>query len=257
VTTLEHRLRGAEGAPVLVLSNSLGTTQELWERQLPAFTEHFRVLTYDHPGHGSSELPARPCTVESLTRALLELLDELALERVSLCGVSLGGMVGMALALEAPERVDRLVLASTSAYLGPRDAWEKRARIVRDEGMEAIADAVVGRWFTPDFARDDPGTTGRFRARLTAASPEGYARCCEAIADWDARERVPAIAAPALVVVGADDTATPVEHAELVASRIPDARIRVLEHAAHLANVERADAFTSAALEHLGREVPV
>lgn len=257
MTSLDHRLRGAEGAPLLVLSNSLGTTQELWERQLPAFTERFRVLTYDHPGHGSSGLPGRPCTVESLTRSLVALLDELAFERVSLCGVSLGGMVGMALALEAPERVDRLVLASTSAYLGPRDAWDKRARTVRDEGMEAIADAVVGRWFTPRFPLDEPETVARFRALLTAASPEGYARCCEAIAAWDGRERISAIAAPALVIVGTDDTATPVEHAELVASRIPDARVHLVEHAAHLANVERAEAFTSAALEHLGREVPV
>lgn len=257
MTSLDHRLRGPEGASVLVLSNSLGTRPKLWERQLPAFTDHFRVLTYDHPGHGSSGLPGRPCTVESLTRSLVALLDELALERVSLCGVSLGGMVGMTLALEAPERVERLVLASTSAYLGPRDAWEERARTARDEGMEAIADAVVGRWFTPDFAREEPETVARFRALLTAAAPEGYARCCEAIAAWDGRERISAITAPTLVIAGADDPATPVEHAELVASRIPGARAHVVEHAAHLANVERAVAFTSAALEHLGREVPV
>jgi 3-oxoadipate enol-lactonase len=257
MTGLDHRLRGPTGAPVLVLSNSLGTTQEVWERQLPAFVERFRVLTYDHPGHGSSDLPERPCTVESLTRSLVTLLDELGLERISLCGVSLGGMVGMALALEAPERVDRLVLTSTSAYLGPRDAWDERARVVRDEGMEAIADAVVGRWFTPGFAREEPGTVARFRAMLAATPPEGYARCCEAIAAWDGRDRISAITAPVLVIGGANDPATPVEHAELIASGIPRARVRVVERAAHLANVERAGAVTRAALEHLGQEVPV
>lgn len=257
MTGLDYRLRGPEDAPVLVLSNSLGTRQELWERQIPAFVERFRVLTYDHPGHGSSALPQRPCTVESLTRSLVTLLDELGLDHVSLCGISLGGMVGMTLALEAPDRVERLVLASTSAYLGPRDAWDERARVVRDEGMGAIADVVVERWFTPDFAREEPKTGARFRAMLAAAQTEGYARCCEAIAAWDGRERISAITAPVLVIAGADDPATPVEHGELVASCIPGARLRLVEKAAHLANVERAAAFTHAALEHLGQEVPV
>jgi len=257
LTGLDHRLSGPEDAPVLVLSNSLGTTQELWELQLPVLGGRFRVLKYDHPGHGSSEPPAQPCTVEALTHSLVMLLDELGLERVSLCGVSLGGMVGMTLALEEPDRVDRLVLACTSAHLGPREAWEERARVVRAEGMEAIADAVVGRWFTPAFARDEPQKVARFRAMLSAAPPEGYARCCEAIAAWDVRERISAIAAPVLVIAGADDPATPVEHAELIASGIPGARLRIVERAAHLTNVERWHAFTHAVLEHLGQEVPV
>ena len=257
MTSLDHRLRGPEDAPVLVLSNSLGTTQELWERQLPALAQRFRVLTYDHPGHGSSDLPARPCTVESLTRTLVTLLDELGFERVSLCGISLGGMVGMALALEAPERVERLVLACTSAYLGPREAWDERARVVRAKGTEAIADAVVGRWFTPELVHGEPETVARFRAMLAATPPEGYARCCEAIATWDGRERISAIAAPVLLIAGADDPATPAEHAELIATQIPGARLVVLERAAHLANVERAQAFTRATLEHLGQEVTV
>ena len=253
--TLDHRLHGPEGAPVVVLSNSLGTTQELWERQLPALAEDFRILTYDHPGHGSSPLPELPCTVESLAHALLALLDELGVERVSLCGVSLGGMVGMALALAAPERVERVVLTCTSAYLGPPEGWTERARIVRTEGMEAIADIVVGRWFTPALAREEPETVVRFRAMLTATPPEGYARCCEAVGSWDARERISAIAVPVLVVAGEDDPATPVAHAELIASRVAGSRLVVLEGAAHLANVERSDAFTAAVLEHLGQEV--
>jgi 3-oxoadipate enol-lactonase len=257
VTGLDHRLYGPEGAPVLVLSSSLGTTQELWERQLPVLVERFRVLTYDHPGHGSSSLPAQPCTVESLAQELLALLDELGLDRISLCGVSLGGMVGMTLAVAAPERVERLVLACTSAYLGPPDGWSERARIVRADGMEAIADAVVARWFTAELAREQPETVSRFRAGLVATPPEGYARCCEALGAWDARERISAIGAPALVVAGADDRATPVEHAELLASGISGARLVTLERAAHLANVERAEEFTEAVLEHLGQEVPV
>ena len=254
MTRLDHRLRGPEGAPVVVLSNSLGTTPELWERQLPALLERFRVLTYDHPGHGASPLPEQPCTVESLARGLLALLDELGVDRVSLCGVSLGGMVAMAIALDAPERVERLVLACTSAYLGPPQGWAERARIVRTEGMRAIADTVVGRWFTPELAQKEPETVARFHAMLVATPPEGYGRCCEAVGAWDARERISAIAAPVLVVAGAEDPATPPEHADLIATRVAGARLVVLARAAHLANVERADAFTEAALAHLGQE---
>jgi 3-oxoadipate enol-lactonase len=253
--TLSHCVHGPADAPVLVLSNSLGTTQHLWEPQLAALAVRFRVLTYDHPGHGSSSLPAQPCSVEALAHGLGELLDELAIERVSFCGLSLGGMVGMALALEDPKRVERLVLACTSAYLGPPNAWRERARIVRADGMSAIADAVVARWFTAESRHGDPETVARFRAMLGAVPREGYARCCEAVGAWDARERISAISAPVLVVAGDDDPAIPVEHAELLAGRIPGARLVVLEQAAHLANVARPGAFTAAVLEHLGQEV--
>jgi 3-oxoadipate enol-lactonase len=257
VTGLDYRLRGPEDAPVVVLSNSLGTTQELWARQLPLLAERFRVLTYDHPGHGASDLPEELPRVESLTSSLVSLLDELRIERVSLCGVSLGGMVGVTLALQEPERVDRLVLACTSAYVGPPEGWVERARLVRSRGMEAVADSVVGRWFTPALQEEEPQTVARFRAMLAATPPEGYARCCEALAAWDARERVSAIAVPVLVVAGEDDPAIPVEQVRLVASRVPGAGLRILQHAAHLANVERAEAFTNAVLEHLGQEVAV
>ena len=254
---LDHRLHGREGAPLLVLANSLGTSQQLWGRQLPELTERFRVLTYDHPGHGASALPTEPCTVEAFAHGLLRLLDELALERVSVCGTSLGGMVGMALALAAPERVERLILSCTSAHLGPPDGWTGRARVVRAEGIAAIADAVVVRWFTSELAREQPETVARFRAMLVGTPPEGYARCCDALAVWDARERISAIPVPTLVIAGAEDQATPVEHARFLASRIPQARLLVLERAAHLANVGRAEEFTNVVSDYLGEGVPV
>ena len=252
---LDYRLHGRGGSPALVLANSLGTGQHLWSRQLPELTERFRVLTFDHPGHGASDLPEEPCTVEAFAHALLQLLDSLELERVSLCGTSLGGMVGIGLALEAPERIERLVLSCTSAYVGPPDGWTERARTVRADGMEAVADSVVVRWFTPALPREQPETVARFRAMLVETPPEGYARCCEALGAWDARERLSAISVPTLVIAGAEDPATPVEHAELLASRIPGARLHVLEHAAHLANVECADDYTRVVLEHLQQEV--
>jgi 3-oxoadipate enol-lactonase len=252
---LDSRLHGRGGAPALVLANSLGTKQQLWSRQLPGLTERFRVLTYDHPGHGASDLPEEPPTVEAFAHSLLDLLDALALDRVSVCGTSLGGMVGMALALEAPERVERLVLSCTSAYIRLPEGWAERARRVRAEGMEAVAETVVVRWFTPELPHEQPEIVARFRAMLVETPPEGYARCCEALAVWDAREKISAISVPTLVIAGADDPATPVEHAELLTARIPGARLLVLERAAHLANVERAEEFTSAVLNHLGEEV--
>jgi 3-oxoadipate enol-lactonase len=248
---LTHLIDGPETKPVLVLSSSLGTTWKLWDAQLGELTRHFRVLRYDHPGHGRSETPAGSITVETLARGVVEVLDRLELERVSFCGLSLGGMVGMALALEAPERVDRLVLCCTAAYLGPPEGWHERARLVRAGGTAAIAERVLERWFTERFRNEHPAVVKRFREMLEATPPEGYAACCEAIARWDARTSLDAIRAPTLVIAGAEDVATPPEDAAFLEKTIPSARLVVLPEAAHLANVERPELFNRALLEHL------
>lgn len=252
---LAHSLHGPDDAEVVVLSCALGTTQEMWSRQLPSLSERYRVLTYDQPGHGGSDLPGEQPTVGAFADGVIAVLDELEIERVSFCGVSLGGMVGMALALGHPRRVERLVLACSSAHLGPPAQWLERARRVRARGTEVIADAVVGRWFTNAFVRDEPETVARLRSLLVATPREGYAACCEAIGTWDAREAISEIAAPTLVVAGAQDPATTVEDAEALVAGIPGARLCVVDGAAHLANVEQPERFTAAVLEHLGQEV--
>ena len=249
--SLTHHLVGPETAPVLVLSSSIGTTSELWDAQLPDLLPRFRVLRFDHPGHGASPLPAGPLTVEGIADSVLGLLDELEIARVSFCGLSLGGMVGIALSLAAPSRIERLVLACTAAYLGPPEGWRERARLVRRDGMEAIADSVLARWFTSAFRSAEPETVARFRQTLVSSSPEGYAACCDAIAAWDARERLHDIGAPTLVVVGADDPVTTLEHAAPMGREIRGARIVTLPAAAHLANVEQPEAFNRALLGHL------
>jgi 3-oxoadipate enol-lactonase len=252
VTALHHRFDGPEDAPVLVCSNSIGTTLELWEQQLEAFTGPFRLLRYDQLGHGRSEVRPGPYTVELLGRELLALLDELGVERFSFCGLSLGGAVGMWLGATAGDRVERLVLAGTSAYFGPPERWIERAEIVRAEGMEPLADATMGRWFTPAF-RDTDG----FRERFVSTPPEGYAACCDALRDWDFRDRLGSVSAPTLVLVGSEDPATPPDHAWLIADGIPGARVEVVPGAAHLLNVEQPDAFDGATLAHLtGEERP-
>jgi len=248
---LAHRIDGVEGKPPLVLASSLGTTWELWDSQLSSLAEDFRVVRFDHPGHGRSPVPAAPITVESLADDVVELLDTLELERVSFCGLSLGGMVGMALAFRAPERLDRLVLCCTAARLGPATGWHERARIVRARGTSAIAEAVLGRWFTERFRTDHPVAVARFREMLEGVSSEGYAACCEAIARWDGRSEVRAIRAPTLVISGADDVATPPSDGAFLAESIPGADLTILSDCAHLANVEQAAVFSRALVGHL------
>lgn len=248
---LHHTLEGPEDAPVLVASNSLGTALRMWDDQAPALLERFRLLRYDHRGHGESPVPPGPYTIDDLGRDVLALLDRLGVRRFSLLGLSIGGMVGMWVASEAPERVERLVLCCTSARFEPPDDWESRAATVRADGVEAIADAVLERWFTPAFRESHQDVVEWAGSMLRGTSAEGYAGCCEAIRDADLRGKLGAVRAPTLVVAGADDPAAPVEEAELIRDSIPDARLVVVEQAAHLANVEQPEAITQAVLEHL------
>jgi 3-oxoadipate enol-lactonase len=252
--TLGYDLLGAASAQALLLGNSLGTTSALWDLQVAALEPDFRIVRYDHPGHGSSPATDGPVTIESLAESVLELLDRLELPKVSVCGLSLGGAVGMALALAAPERVDRLVLCCTAARFGEPEGWHERARIVRADGTGAIAERVLGRWFTERFREEQPAAVTGFREMLESVSSEGYAACCEAIARWDARDTLGAIRAPTLVIAGAHDVATPPADAEYLSASIPGARLVVLPDAAHLANVEQPDLFTRTLLGFLASE---
>jgi 3-oxoadipate enol-lactonase len=242
---MNYRVEGSDDAPVVVLAGSLGSTLEMWDLQVPALTGRFRVVRYDHPGHGGSPL-LELRGIGTLAAAALGLLDELGVDRASWCGLSLGGAVGMRLAIDVPDRIDRLALLSTSARFAPPEIWQERADRVRTEGIEALANAVEERWLTPAF-----GDVSRYRTMFVTTSAEGYARCCEAIRDWDVREQVGLIGAPTLVVSGADDPSTPPEHGALLADRIPGARHVVLPHAAHLLNVERAGEVNELLVEHL------
>lgn len=248
---LNYLLEGPEDAPVLVLSNSLGTTLGMWDDQAPALRERFRLLRYDTRGHGASPAPPGPYAIEDLGRDVLSLLDGLGVERASFCGLSVGGMTGMWLAAEAPERVDRLVLLCTSALLGPKDVWDGRIETATTRGMDALVDGVVERWFTPAFRAGRPEAVGRLAGMLRATDPGGYAGCCAAIRDMDLRGRLPSIRSPTLVVSGAEDPATPPEHGELIRDSIPEARFEVVPGAAHIANVERPGKITHLILDHL------
>jgi len=242
--SLHYRLDG-DGERAVALSGSLGSTVDMWEPQIPALAKRFRVLRLDHPGHGGSPL-LDVRSVKGIAQEVVALLDELALRQVSFCGLSLGGAVGMRLAIDAPERLDRLVLCCTSMRFATPDFWDDRARIVREDRVEAIADVVLERWFTPEFE-----DVRRYREMLVSTPREGYARCCEAVRDWDVRGQLGEVRAPTLVIAGADDPSTPPAELEAIAGEIPDARLVVLGRACHLANVERADEFNAALVSFL------
>lgn len=250
--SLSYELTGPEDAPVLVFSNSLGTTFRMWDDQMPLVEEKFRVLRYDHRGHGGSEVPDGPYSIEELGRDLLALLDRLGVEKFSYCGLSVGGMVGMWLASESPERVQRLVLCCTSALLGPRALWDERAAVARSEGVSALTGAVLERWYTSALFERDPAAIEKTAAMLDATPGEGYAGCCEAIRDMDLRDRLGEIVAPTLVIAGFDDPSTPPEHGQLIREGIEGATLVVIPEAAHLANIEQPDLFNGAVLDHLG-----
>ncbi len=237
--TLHREIAGPEGAPALLLGGSLGTTLRMWDRQRPLARER-RLVCFDHRGHGASPVPDGPYEISDLGRDVLELMDALGLVRASYCGLSIGAMVGMWLAAHAPERIDRLVLLCTSAHMPPAEAWRERARAVLAAGStEPIADTVVERWLTPAFAAAHPEVRAELRDMLTSSPPDGYARCCGAIERMDLRGELPGIRAPTLVISGADDQSTPVEHQRLIADAIPGARHEIVGSAAHIAAVEQ------------------
>ncbi|GLZ03184.1 hypothetical protein Acsp03_06510 [Actinomadura sp. NBRC 104412] len=246
---LHHRFDGPPDAPVVVLGPSLGTTTGLWDPVLPALTAHRRVLRYDLPGHGGSPSPDRGFTVEDVAAALEETLDGLGAGRVAYAGVSLGGAVGTALALAAPERVGALVLICTSPRFGPPEAWRERAALVRREGVGPVADTAAGRWFAPGFTGAGP-----YLEMLRGTDPEGYAKCCDALALFDATARLGGVSAPTLVIAGSEDLPTPpAGHADRLADGIPGAALTVLDGAGHLAVVERPAEAARAINEHLDR----
>jgi 3-oxoadipate enol-lactonase len=251
---LNYELGGREGAPAIAFTGSLGTDLTMWQTQSDRLGERFRTLRYDVRGHGASSVPDGPYSIDELGSDLVALLDRLGIERVALCGLSIGGMISMWVAAHHPERVERLVLCCTSALLGPPEGWHQRAATVRAEGVEAVADAVLERWFTPGFAASHPDVIEDMRARLVATPPEGYAGCCEAIAAMDLTGDLGSITAPTLVLAGAEDPATPPVHGRRIAELIPGARFEIVSPGAHLATVERPDLTTAMILRFLSDE---
>lgn len=249
---LHHVLDGpAEGSP-LVLSSSLGTTHAMWEPQRVALSAEHRLIRYDHRGHGSSPVPPGDYSIEELGADAIALLDRLGVSATAWCGSSLGAMVGLWLAINAPARIERLIVICSSAHAPPPSRWLERAAAVRAAGSTAaVADAVLERWFTPNFAKASPEAVEPAAAMLRATPAEGYAGCCAVVAGLDLRAGLPRIAAPTLVISAAQDAALPPEHGRAIADAIPGSRFELIAQAAHLASIERADLINQLVAEYL------
>jgi 3-oxoadipate enol-lactonase len=234
-------IEGPERAPVLLLASSLGTTHAMWAPQAAALKSEFRVLRYDHRGHGGSPVPPGPYSIDDLAGDALALLDELGIERATFVGLSIGGAVAITAALRAPERFERLVLCSTAAQFPPPEQWSERAATVRSQGVEAVADGALERWLTPEAPAE---LREHLRAMLVSTPREGYAACCEALGGYDARGRLGELTIPVLAIAGADDPTTPPPALQAIVDEVPDGRLHVIERARHITSAERPEEFT-------------
>jgi 3-oxoadipate enol-lactonase len=250
---LAYETAGPEEGPTVVLLHSIGTDREVWRPVVPRLVDAgLRVVLVDLRGHGRSVATPGPYGLELLGTDVLAVLDTLGTARASVAGVSLGGMVAQWLGVHAPARVERLVLCCTAAHLGGPAMWGPRAADVRAHGTGVLADASIGRWLTPAFAAGHPDVVATLRAAIARTPAEGYAGCAAAIGAMDLRPVLDRIAAPTLVVAGAEDPATTLEdHLRPLADAIPDARLRVVQDASHLAPLERPDVVGAAIVAHL------
>jgi 3-oxoadipate enol-lactonase len=247
---LHYRLDGSPNLPALVLSSSLGTDHSMWDAQVSSFTQKFHLLRYDSRGHGASTVSAGDYTLEGLGKDVLGLLDHLGIATVSFCGLSVGGMVGQWLGLNAPERLNKLVLCSTAAKIGSEEIWNTRIEAVRKNGVRSISDAILQRWFTPAFLQREPGTVGRVRTMLEAASDQGYAATCAAIRAADFRPVASRVRSKTLVTSGTHDPATPPADGRWLAEQIPGSQYKEFD-AAHLSNIELPQQFSEAVVKFL------
>jgi 3-oxoadipate enol-lactonase len=248
---LLYDVEGPEDAPVLLLSHALGTNWRLWDAQQAAFTARFRVVRYDTRGHGDSGAPAGEYSVADLGSDVLWILDAVGADRAHVAGVSLGGLTALWLAIHAPARIGKIVVANTAGRIGTREHWQGRIDQVRANGFSDIAAAAPPRWFTQRFCTSHPDVVASYQAMLKACDPSGYDGCCAALRDADERPGLARIAAPALVIAGTFDPVCPPSDARFLCEHIPGARYLELD-AAHYSNVERPGEFTAATLEFLG-----
>lgn len=246
---LHVSVNGRESGPALMLSNSLGATEEMWRPQLAAFAREFRVIRYDRRGHGKSDAPPGPYSIERFGRDALAIMDELGVSKVHWCGLSMGGMVGQWLAANAPERIDHLILSNTTAYPN-RTAMEDRIKAVREGGLAAVVDRIMEGWFTEDFRRHQPASVAWVRDMVLACPPNGYIACCEAIRDTDLRDALPRITHPTLIIAGRHDPSLALDTADFLRRNIARASMTIID-AAHLSNVEQPHAYADLVLGFL------
>lgn len=250
-TRISYSVEGPAARPVLLFINSIGTTRDLWSPQVPALVGTYRIIRYDARGHGTSAVPAGNYSIEQLARDALAILDAEDVKQAHVCGISLGGITAMWLGVHAPDRVSSLILANTAARIGSVESWTDRIALVQERGMRAVAELAMKNWFTPAFHQRRPDVVASFRTMVESCPATGYLGCCAALRDEDLREAISQISRPVLVVAGHTDVPTPPEALAFIHQQIKGSKMLTLD-AAHLSNVEQADAFTSAVMGFLG-----
>lgn len=247
---LRYEVGGVEGAKLLVLANSLGSSVRMWDKALPALEERHRVLRFDMRGHGDSEASVGPLRIEQLGHDVLRLMDEVKADRASICGVSLGGLVGLWLGIHAGNRVDRLILANTAARIGTRQMWEQRIATVRSAGISELAASTLERWFTPAYRAEHPEEMEQIHKMIATTDPQGYSTCCGVLRDTDLRAEVAEVKAASLVITGTHDPATPPEDGRALHAGLPHSTYVEL-NASHMSAWECANEFAEAVMQHL------
>lgn len=249
-TQINVEVSGDDNAPALTLSNSLGTNLTMWDDQVGEWSKHFRVIRYDRRGHGGSDAPQGPYSMERFGRDVIGVLDALKVKKTNWCGLSMGGMVGQWLGANAPDRIEKLILSNTSSYYADKGPWNDRVKFVRANGLGKLVDPNMERWFTAGFREKSPEVIARMKSLFLTTNVEGYVACCEAIRDMDNREGNKTITAPTLVIVGAQDPATPPAQGEQIAQQIKGAKLVSLD-AAHIANMEQPKLYAETVLNFL------
>jgi 3-oxoadipate enol-lactonase len=251
---IHYRYDGPEGAAVVLFSNSLGTNLHMWDNQVPALAEKYRVLRYDSRGHGKSQPTPGPYTIEGLGKDAIGLLDALHIDKVFFCGLSLGGVLAQWIGVNAPDRVNSIVISNSAAKIGSDEFWNKRIEKLREGGIAPVAAAQLLRWFTERYVSAQPQVIEKMKQMFVATPLEGYIATCEALRDSDLRESIQRIRKRTLVMSGAHDIVTPPADGKFIASQIPGAQYAEL-NASHLSNIEDAAEFTSNLMQFLaGRE---
>jgi 3-oxoadipate enol-lactonase len=249
---LNVMVEGRESAPVLMLSNSLGTNLHMWDDQAPEFAKHFRLVRYDRRGHGKSDVPNGPYSMERFGRDVISILDALEIKKTNWCGLSMGGMVGQWLGANAPDRVDKLILSNTNYNYADKAPWNDRIKFVKEKGLAELVDPNMERWFTKEFRARAPQTIARMKEIFLTTKTPGYIACCEAIRDMNFTASNPKVASPTLVIVGKQDPATPPSAGEAIAQQIKGAKLAALD-AAHISNMEQPKLYAETVLNFLNQ----
>ncbi len=252
---MNYTLEGPASGPVVILSHSLATNLSMWDPQMPALVSRYRVLRYDTRGHGGTDAPKGPYSLEQLAEDARALLQALRITRTHFIGLSMGGFIGQILALTHPQTLQSLVLCDTTSRVPPeaKSMWDERIRVAQTQGMEPHVEPTIGRWFTEPFRKGQPEVIEGVRAMIRATKPEGYVGCCHAIATLNLTDRLHQITTPTLIIVGEDDPATPVAASRTIHERIKGSELVILKSALHLSNMEQSDAFNRAVTSFLAK----